>query len=191
MTNEVYFENVLDYGDLYLDKVFNDFEHENIIFTCKNESENYFFVVCYDFRFKLEWILCKTDAISLINLISKKIDLHSIFRNSDKLVNIVCDSDGERVVETKYENFNMNFLPTPGIYLKPSFDLSYYFFDLFMKYVKPKTLQADRYIEFCIDSPNDELIYTTDCSSIKMHYNIGSTNDNINEYSRVNLFDAA
>lgn len=191
MTNEVYFENVLEYGDLYLDKVFNYFEDENIIFTCKDKNDNYFFAVCYEFRFKLEWILCKTDAFNLIKLISQKIDLHTIFRNSDKLINVVCDSDGNYIAEVKYENFNMNFFPTPGVYLRPTFDLSYYFYNLYTKYIKPKTIQADRYIEFNLDSINDELIYTTSSNSLKIDYNIEGTNDNSDEYSRVNLFDAA
>lgn len=130
VTNELYFDNILEYGDLYLDKVFNEFEDENIIFTCKDKNENYFFAVCYEFRYKLEWILCKTDVISLIDLISKKIDLHTIFLNSDKMINIITDNEGNHITEVQYASFNKSFLPTPGVKLKPNIDLTYYFYDL-------------------------------------------------------------
>lgn len=192
MTNEVYFENVLEYGNLYLDKVFNDFEDENIIFICKDKNGNYFLSVCYEFRFKLEWVLCKTDELSLIKLISKSTDLHTIFKDSEKLISIITDLDGDHITEIEYEKFNKSFLPTPGVYLKPNIDLTYYFFDLYIKNIKPEPLQAVRFINFKLNLTSNELKYTTCSNSLKIEYDImNTTYNNSNEYSRVNLIDAA
>ena len=53
---ELYFENLQDIGNLYLDKVFNSFEGEDIIFVCTDENGSYYFCVCYEFRYQLCWI---------------------------------------------------------------------------------------------------------------------------------------
>lgn len=192
MTNEAYFENVLEYGDLYLDKVFNDFEDENIIFTCKDNNANYFLAVCYEFRYKLEWVLCKTDAISLIELISKKIDLHTMFKVSNKLINIVTDMEGDHITEVVYDKFNTSFLPTPGLKLKPNFDLTYYFFDLYIRNIKPEPMQTTYFIKFNLNVASDEILHATDSNTFKFKYDINYTTcSNPDEFSKVNLIDAA
>lgn len=191
MTNEIYFNNVLEYGDLYLDKVFNEFEDENIIFVCKDKNENYFFAVCYEFRFKLAWILCGTDAISLIKLLSKKIDLHTMFANSNKMINIISDKDGIHITEVKYENFAFSFLPTPGVYLKPNFDLTYYFYDLYKKYINPIPVQSTRFIDFRLDMINDEVKYSASSLTSNIEYNPSNLYIEQEEYTRVILVDAA
>lgn len=51
--NEIYFENVLDVGNLYLEKVFSKFEDENITFICSDISENRYFVYAMNFVMQL------------------------------------------------------------------------------------------------------------------------------------------
>ena len=129
MLKEIYFENVLKFGDLYLDKVLNEFEEENIIFTCTDNSGDIFLSVCYEFRFKLKFILCKITINNLIELFTKQIDLYTIFKDSDCLINIITDNDGDHITKVDYEHFNKDLLPTPGVYLKPDFgniELTYY-----------------------------------------------------------------
>lgn len=117
MNSEVYFENVLDYGNLYLNRVLCEFEGENIIFICKDGYDNYFLCICYEFRYKLEWILCKIDMPTLLKVISNQIDLHTAYKESSELINITSDDNGNHIVAVSYNDFNKNYLPTPGIFL--------------------------------------------------------------------------
>lgn len=124
MNNKAYFENVLNYGDLYLDKVFNVYEGENIIFTCKDKCNNHFLCVCYEFRFKLEWILCKVDVSTIVDIIDNKIDLHTVFIISNSLIKIVSDNSGDHITKFQGTKVDLSCIPVPGAYLKPDISLN-------------------------------------------------------------------
>lgn len=191
MIKEAYFEDVLQFGNLYLDKVFNDFEGENIIFTCRDEKGCIFLAVCYEFRFKLEWILCKIDEISLIDLIRKKIDLHTIFKVSDKLINIVTDFDGDHISEVNYDEFNISYLPTPGIFLKPNLDLTYYFLELYKRNVESESTCTTYFFDLKLNPGYIETLYSIGATALKFEYDINIKFKNEDECITINLLDAA
>lgn len=46
---ETYYENVPIIGNLYLEKVFNKFEDEDIIFVCTDDNSNKYYVYVMNF----------------------------------------------------------------------------------------------------------------------------------------------
>lgn len=123
---EIYFKNVVEIGDLYLEHVFNNFDNENIIFICMDINKNKYLAVCYEIRKSLEWILCKITSADIIRLILKRIDMRTIYDNNNKFIHIIYDGEEEKSEVVLKDDFNQDYLPNTGILLKPDCDTSSY-----------------------------------------------------------------
>jgi len=79
MKNDIYFSNVPDFGNLYLEEIL--FEDEcPILFTlCNENSSARFIAVCCDFRKEQRWIISTVDISSIIDLLKDKITIRDIF----------------------------------------------------------------------------------------------------------------
>ncbi len=145
---ELYFENLQDIGNLYLDKVFNSFEGEDIIFVCTDENGSYYFCVCYEFRYQLCWIATKASIIDIADIISKETDIHSLFKKSKQIIKIADDGEKQTVTFTDYETINHNYIPTEGVKLREDFDLSDYRKKLILKLPAKTNNSYERFVPY-------------------------------------------
>lgn len=124
--NEAYFENVSGIGDLFLDKVFNTFEKENIVFICKDSRNENYLCICYEIRCCLKWVLCPISKISLLDLIYQNIDLKHPFLSADTIIEIIFDGENETSKIWDTYDFDDKLLPNDNTFLRPDDDLSEY-----------------------------------------------------------------
>lgn len=116
---KIYFENVLDIGNLYLEHIYNTFEYEPILFTCSDDYNNLYFCICSDFRYTQKWIIVETDINILTKLVLGEIDILSVFTSKKKMIEAIKSASSDISYELKDTN-NINFLDLPKskIYLK-------------------------------------------------------------------------
>lgn len=196
MSKEIYFQNVLNIGDLYLDKVLNVFEDENVVFICTDKDNNYYFSVCYEFRERISWILCRIDNLQeLIETLLKSTDMYTLFNKaSTDLIEITYENDIENSRYVKFNDFNNDFLPTPGVCLKPDDDLMSYVYGLFMK-TDTKPVNSSRFVDYKIIDNDEKFNNSSEQSTFySPKINISCENDfnsNTKEQSRTSLSDAA
>lgn len=117
--DEIYFEKIPNVGNLYLNRILNVFEGENIIFICTDKKRKYYLCTCYEFRNSLKWIIAKTDTKILLKMLEKKIDIHSVYKLSELLINCIYDGKEDNFYLTNYNNVNKQIIPNKGTYLKP------------------------------------------------------------------------
>lgn len=123
MMNNLYFKNVTEIGDLFLDNVLYEFEGEPILFLCLDKYNQIYFCLCSDFRYEQKWIVAKCDIDILELLVEKKIDILSLFMASKNLFIIKMDLQGnEASSKINTEEVNELDLPEKGVYLKGNKD---------------------------------------------------------------------
>lgn len=119
MMNDIYFKNVNQVGNLYLDYVFFEFEFEPILFTCIDENKNIYLCLCSEIRGGQKWIITKTNTNLLTNLINEKIDIYSTFFVEDNLIIVTMDIQGnEQSTIIKTSNIDELDLPKKNVYIK-------------------------------------------------------------------------
>jgi hypothetical protein len=117
--NNVYFDNVIQIGKLYLDHIFYEFESEPILFTCVDEEKNTYLCLCSDIRYGQRWIVSKCSMITLKFLIEEKIDIASAFLANSNIITIDMDMQGnERSCIIEKEKIDRLDLPKEGTYLR-------------------------------------------------------------------------
>lgn len=74
---------------LYLEDVFVE-ELFPLLFTCSDDNGNLYVVVCYAYSAECkEWLVTKTTAASVVNLLRNEITTRSIFTASTESVTII------------------------------------------------------------------------------------------------------
>lgn len=170
---EIYFENVLNVGNLYIEKVFNEFEGENLIFICNDSRSNKYLCICYEMRYKLEWVLCKISTNTLCSLLKAKQDLYSAFEAATSpLIQIIFDGNETVSAFYTYEEFDKNLLPTKGVCLKPDNDEISYLLKLL--YNKTCIKNLDENYNYCCD-----IILTNKGNSFNWNINLAENNENV------------
>lgn len=82
--SNVFFNNVPNVGDLFINKVLLEYELEPVIFVCKDSYNNFFLCICDDFiDTKRSWIAVKISVEDLLDIINNKITLLSAFKKSE------------------------------------------------------------------------------------------------------------
>lgn len=128
---ETYYENVPIIGNLYLEKVFNKFEDEDIIFVCTDDNSNKYLCLCYEFHFALKWIIAKVNTIDIAKLISQSIDIREVYEaNKDNLIHIIYKDENYSYEQVKITQLNDYVLPKRGIFLKSDEKMYAYYYDL-------------------------------------------------------------
>ena len=118
MKDNVYFEDITDIGNLFLDFVFFSFESEPIIFTCVDAKQNYYFCLCTEIRCEYRWIISKCDVETLVSLVKNKIDIASIFKLAGDVIVVKQDIDGnESNTVSNVSHIDKFDLPEDGVML--------------------------------------------------------------------------
>lgn len=116
--NKVYFKNVVEIGNLYLDYVFYEFESEPILFTCVDSKGEIYFCHCSDIRHEQIWFITRCDIDTLNALVNKYIDIASIFLKSERIIKIIMDLQGKERSQVICPNqIDSLDLPKPETYL--------------------------------------------------------------------------
>lgn len=116
--SELYFENCVDVGNLYLDYVFYEFEKEPILFTCVDKSKNLYFCICVDIRYEQIWLISKTNISILKELIDERIDIASAFLTQKKFIKVNMDLEGnEKSWVISKKDISALDLPKPGTFI--------------------------------------------------------------------------
>ena len=71
------------------------------------------------FTNSLKWIIAKTDTKTLLKMLEKKIDIHSVYKLSELLINCIYDGKEDNFYLTNYNDVNKQIIPNKGTYLKP------------------------------------------------------------------------
>lgn len=186
--NEIYFENVLDIGNLYLEKIFNEFEGEYITFVCNDINDTKYFCVCYEFRTALKWIICKVTPETLGKLLIHKIDIKSVFDIEKKNLIQIIYNDGKEVTQ-KISMYDVkeSIFPQYGIYLKPEQDISKYLYYLGYNYIKTTSYKYKKFYDYSLNTSirriNDVQEFTEQNINMIIPYNL----DNVTKYKNKEL----
>ena len=145
--SNVFFNNVPNIGDLFINKVLLEYELEPVIFVCKDSHDNFFLCICDDFiDTKRSWIAIKIPVKVLMDIINDKITLLSAFKKSENKT-IVIDYYPD---QKNYDYHMMNFsdideteLPYEDQYLDEKGN-----FDDYIDYLKSYIISYDTQHDF-------------------------------------------
>lgn len=119
MKNNLYFENVMNIGNLYLEYVFLEFYKEPIFFTCIDESENMYICLCSEIRGEQRWIISECSIDSLQQLVDGTMDMGSVFKVYDNIILVKRNWEGkEESSVILSQNIDPLDLPKNGTLLK-------------------------------------------------------------------------
>ena len=116
---EVYFEDVVNLGTLFIEHVFLEFEYEPIFFTCSDNNNNLYICLCSEIRGEQRWIVSKTSIENIQMMLEQKMDMASALNNSSRIVKIVRDRNGtESSEELSIDDIDELDLPERGTMLR-------------------------------------------------------------------------
>lgn len=124
--SEVYFDNVIGIGKLYLEYTLYEFENEPILFLCSDEERRLYLCICSDIRYIQKWIITECNIDTLKALIKQEIDIASAFFLHQKVVIINMDLQGnESNSETEVSELDELDLPKRGTFVKCNTEEAY------------------------------------------------------------------
>lgn len=117
--NHLYFDHVIQAGQLYLDYVFYEFESEPILFTCVDKEKKIYLCLCSDIRYAQRWLIVRCSVKTLKDLVEEKIDVASAFLARSSMIAVDMDIHGKesshRIAQDRIDRLD---LPKAGTYLK-------------------------------------------------------------------------
>lgn len=115
----LYFDDVIKVGKLYLEHVFYEFESEPVLFTCIDEQKNLYFCLCSEIRYGQRWVITPCNIVQLEELIEEKRDIVSVFLAAPYLIAIDMDLEG-RETSSIIDNDKIDRLDLPkdGTYVR-------------------------------------------------------------------------
>ena len=117
--SNLYFDNVVQVGQLYLEYVFFEFESEPILFTCHDQLNQTYLCLCSDIRYGQKWIISKCNTKILRALITAEIDIVTAFLKQQKAIVVVMDMNGEEEsYEINTKEIDPLDLPKPGTFIR-------------------------------------------------------------------------
>lgn len=119
MKDELYFENIEEIGNLYLEHVFLEFEKEPILMTCVDDRKQLYLCLCAEIRGEQRWIVSSCSVATLAELVEGKIDIASALCVPEQLVMVTRDLQGmESSIIIKTDEVDRLDLPKDGTLLK-------------------------------------------------------------------------
>lgn len=116
---EIYFENVIGIGDLYLDYVFLKFDYEPIFFTCQDAQRQLYMCLCSEIRGEQRWVISKCEFNILQLLVEGKMDMVTAICASHSLIQVFRDLKGNEISNViKATEIDRLELPEDGVVLK-------------------------------------------------------------------------
>lgn len=117
--NDLYFRDVTQIGDLYLEHVFYSFESEPILFVCSDKLKRIYLCLCADIRYEQKWIIAKCNVSIMKSLIEEQVDIATVFLNSPQLIVVIMDLQGqEKSYILESGRVDRLDLPEEGAFLK-------------------------------------------------------------------------
>lgn len=161
MKKNVYFTNVLEIGDLYLEKVLFEYDNEPIVFTCKDSNNYRYLCVCDDIIDSHSWIVTKISNKVLIDVIQNRISVLSAFETSGNKIIIIdydFESDDYYYQALDFDDIDADELPSRNQYLNK--------IDCFNEYVSSLKKENADYV-YNLDSEVKNLNITVKINSVK------------------------
>ncbi len=159
MKNELYFENVTEIGNLFLEHIFLEFGIEPILFTCVNDHDKLYLCLCSEIRSEQKWVISECCINTLLMLIMGKIDMSSALRIPKRLIIITRDMLGcEKSHMINTCDIDPLDLPKDGTLLKCDIESAENYI-LYKKCKEPMTSLNDTYYQY--KRLVKYLIYTT------------------------------
>lgn len=119
MNNKVYFDNVTQIGNLYLECVFFEFESEPILFTCVDDDKKLYFCLCSEIRYGQKWIIMECSVAKIKALIEKRIDIANAFLSEPYVTMVDMDLQGnEKSYRVYKDEIDRLDLPKIGTHLQ-------------------------------------------------------------------------
>lgn len=144
--SNVFFNNIPNVGDLFLDKVLLEYELEPVIFVCKDNCNNFFLCICDDFiDAKRSWIAVKITVEDLLDVINDKITLLTAFKKSEDktvIIDYCPDKKTYNYCMMSFSDIDENELPYEDQYLDEKETLDDYI-DYLKSYIIPYDIQYD------------------------------------------------
>lgn len=117
--NNIYFDNVIQVGKLYLEHIFYEFESEPILFSCVDENKNIYLCLCSEIRYSQRWLVSKCSITVLKALIEEEIDIASAILSAPKVIVIDMDLHGhESSCIIERDKIDRLDLPKEGTYIR-------------------------------------------------------------------------
>lgn len=117
--NNLYFDDVIQIGRLYLEYIFYGFESEPILFTCIDEQKKIYLCLCCEIRYGQKWIVTSCSIGTLKALIEEDIDIASAFLMTSQIITIDMDLQGnENSCIIENVRIDRLDLPKEGTYIK-------------------------------------------------------------------------
>lgn len=157
---KIYFENVLNYGNLYLDKVLFAYDNLPIIFVCTDKYHNYYLAICTDSICSLSWMLTGVSISTLISILKNEIPVFEAFKIDNKKI-IIIDNNGEKLSckEQILSEISEDELPDENEYLDANGKLDDYIADLSAISLKVETFEYEISNVQSITQTNDSNFY--------------------------------
>ena len=163
MKREVFYSNVKNVGDLFIDYVFFEFEMEPLLFTCVDRENKLYFCHCYKMLSEQKWFVVPVSEEDLKPLIDGRIDLRQMILSSSQILNITKDIKGREIgIWLNNSDIPVEDLPSAGIKLKC------------------EEQNANSYI-------NEKIAVTSDGQSLVLNYvvNNDTTKDDVATFSNI------
>lgn len=144
--SNIFFSNIPNIGDLFINKVLLEYELEPVIFVCKDSYNNFFLCICDDFiDTNRSWIVVKLTVQDLLDVISDKITLLSVFKKSDNKTIVIDYCFNKNTYDyhmIDFSDIDENELPYEDQYLDEKENL-YDYIDYLKSYIISYDLQDD------------------------------------------------
>ena len=115
MKHEIFFSNIKNVGNLYLDYVLFEFENEPLLFTCVDSNNKLYFCHCYKLIYEQKWFVVPISIDKLKKLLSGNMDIRTIILSSSFVLDITRSANGEEESRwTSVDNVCEKDLPLSG-----------------------------------------------------------------------------
>ena len=187
--SNIFFSNIPNIGDLFINKVLLEYELEPVIFVCKDSYNNFFLCICDDFiDTNRSWIVVKLTVQDLLDVISDKITLLSVFKKSDNKTIVIDYCFNKNTYDyhmIDFSDIDENELPYEDQYLDEKENLCDYI-DYLKSYIISYDLQDDfNYLDTIFINVNNH--NQEDNFSIGKEYNPVKNDGTLEKPNEVNI----
>lgn len=114
----LYFINIGELGNLYIDKILFEFENIPIVFICKNDNNDMCLCLCTDSITEYTWLVTKININLLNQIMHDEVFVYEGFKNSNESIYLINQKDNH-FLYNKYlfSDLPKSELPEDKIYL--------------------------------------------------------------------------
>lgn len=145
MVKNIYFEKIHNVGDLYLEKIFLEFENIPILFTCRDINNRLYLCLCSEIRGIQKWTVVRTKASVLISMIKDEITIYNVFEKSENNILLLSYKRGNKEIKCEsmiFEDIDELNFPDRNEFLED--------YNTFQSYIRELEKSSD-YSDSCCD----------------------------------------